>query len=84
MYNSPKYYADPDNFNPERWTKEILFKLPRFAYFPFGGGIRSCIGETFAVQEGILALATIFQKWKILAREEKGISFEPKNFSWFH
>ena len=83
MHNSPKYYADPDNFNPERWTKEFLFKLPRFAYFPFGGGIRSCIGETFAVQEGILALATIFQRWKILPTEEEGISFEPKNLAGF-
>ena len=83
MHNSPKYYVDPDKFIPERWTKEFLFKLPRFAYFPFGGGIRSCIGETFAVQEGILALATIFQKWKIRAREEAGISFEPKRLGGF-
>jgi cytochrome P450 len=83
MHNSPKYYADPDSFNPERWTKEFLFKLPRFAYFPFGGGLRSCIGETFAVQEGILALATIFQRWKILPTEEEGISFEPKNLAGF-
>jgi cytochrome P450 len=82
MHNSPKYYADPDKFNPERWTKEFLFKLPRFAYFPFGGGIRSCIGETFAVQEGILALATIFQKWKIMPTRE-GISFEPKALGGF-
>ena len=82
MHNSPKYYIDPDIFNPERWTKEFLFKLPRFAYFPFGGGIRSCIGETFAVQEGILALAAIFQKWKIVPTTE-GISFEPKALGGF-
>ena len=82
MHNSPKYYADPDKFIPERWTKEFLFKLPRFAYFPFGGGIRSCIGETFAVQEGVLALATIFQRWTILLTE-KGISFEPKRLGGF-
>ncbi|HJT85009.1 MAG TPA: cytochrome P450 [Nitrososphaeraceae archaeon] len=82
MHNSPKYYADPDKFIPERWTKEFLFKLPRFAYFPFGGGIRSCIGETFAVQEGVLALATIFQRWSILLTE-KGISFEPKRLGGF-
>ncbi|MGZ5471235.1 MAG: cytochrome P450 [Nitrososphaeraceae archaeon] len=82
MHNSPKYYIDPDIFNPERWTKEFLFKLPRFAYFPFGGGIRSCIGETFAVQEGILALATIFQKWRIVPTTE-GISFEPKALGGF-
>jgi cytochrome P450 len=79
MHNSPKYYADPDKFNPERWTKEFLFKLPRFAYFLFGGGIRSCIGETFAVREGILALATIFQKWNIRPSEKEGISFEQEN-----
>ena len=82
MHNSPKYYINPDIFNPERWTKEFLFKLPRFAYFPFGGGIRSCIGETFAVQEGILALAAIFQKWKIVPTKE-GISFEPKALGGF-
>ncbi|MGE0243532.1 MAG: cytochrome P450 [Nitrososphaeraceae archaeon] len=82
MHNSPKYYADPDKFIPERWTKEFLFKLPRFAYFPFGGGIRSCIGETFAVQEGVLALATIFQRWTINLTE-KGISFEPKRLGGF-
>jgi len=82
MHNSSKYYAVPDKFDPDRWTKEFLFKLPRFAYFPFGGGIRSCIGETFAVQEGILALATIFQRWKILPTEE-GISFEPKRLGGF-
>ena len=82
MHNSPKYYVDPDKFIPERWTKEFLFKLPRFAYFPFGGGIRSCIGETFAVQEGVLALATIFQKWKINPTTE-GVSFEPKALGGF-
>jgi cytochrome P450 len=82
MHNSPKYYADPDKFIPERWTKEFLFKLPRFAYFPFGGGIRSCIGETFAVQEGVLSLATIFQRWTINLTE-KGISFEPKRLGGF-
>ena len=45
--------------------------------------LESCIGETFAVQEGILALATIFQRWNILPREEEGISFEPKRVGGF-
>jgi cytochrome P450 len=84
MHNNPKYYTDPDNFNPDRWTKEFLSKLPRFAYFPFGGGIRSCIGETFAVQEGVLALATIFQRWHIMPTAGEGsISFEPRNLAGF-
>ena len=82
MHNSTKYYTDPEKFNPDRWTKEFLFKLPRFAYFPFGGGIRSCIGETFATYEGILALTTIFQRWNILP-SESGISFEPKSLGGF-
>ncbi len=82
MHNSSKYYKDPDRFDPDRWTKEFLFKLPRFAYFPFGGGIRSCIGETFAVQEGVLALATIFQKWNVMPTE-KSISLEPKRLGGF-
>ena len=82
MHNSTKYYTDPEKFNPDRWTKEFLFKLPRFAYFPFGGGIRSCIGETFATYEGILALTTIFQRWNILPTEN-GISFEPKSLGGF-
>ncbi|MDR4510658.1 MAG: cytochrome P450 [Nitrososphaeraceae archaeon] len=84
LHNSSKYYSDADKFNPDRWTKEFISKLPRFAYFPFGGGIRSCIGETFAVQEGILALATIFQRWYVMpANKEENISFEPKNLAGF-
>jgi len=46
--------------------------------------MRSCIGETFAVQEGILALATIFQRWKILPKEVTDISFEPKRLGGFN
>ena len=54
MHNSPKYYIDHSIFNPERWTKEFLFKLPRFAYFPFGGGIRSCILEALQFKKEFL------------------------------
>jgi len=65
MHRNPSYYSDPDIFYPDRWTKEMMLKLPRFSYFPFGGGIRGCVGESFAWMEGILLLATIHQQWKM-------------------
>jgi cytochrome P450 len=55
----------PCSFYPDRWTKEAKLHLPRFSYFPFGGGIRGCIGEPFAWMEGILLLATICHRWKM-------------------
>jgi cytochrome P450 len=59
-----KYFPEPDEFKPGRWTKEMQEQLPPFAYFPFGGGARRCIGEQFAWAEGILLLAAIGQKWR--------------------
>ncbi len=59
-----EYFSEPEAFKPERWTKEMQESLPPFAYFPFGGGARRCIGEQFAWTEGILLLAAISQKWR--------------------
>lgn len=61
----PRYYPDPFKFLPERWTPQEQASRPRFAYFPFGGGPRRCIGESFALMEGALVIATIAQKWKM-------------------
>jgi cytochrome P450 len=63
MHHDPRYYDQPEQFNPDRWTEEFKAHLPRFSYFPFGGGIRGCIGETFAWMEGVLVIAIIAQKW---------------------
>ena len=60
-----RYYADPDTFDPDRWTPEFRAGLPKFAYFPFGGGPRQCIGESFAWMELILLVATIAQQWRL-------------------
>ncbi len=65
MHHNQNYYSDPDIFYPDRWTKEAKLQMPRFSYFPFGGGIRSCVGEPFAWLEGILLLATICKHWKM-------------------
>ncbi|HLE24334.1 MAG TPA: cytochrome P450, partial [Thermodesulfobacteriota bacterium] len=60
----PRYYHDPFRFYPERWAPEQQASRPPFAYFPFGGGPRRCIGESFAWMEGILVIATLAAKWK--------------------
>lgn len=59
----PEFFPDPDSFSPERFLPESEAKLPKFAYFPFGGGGRACIGNHFAMAEAQLALATILQRF---------------------
>ena len=59
MHHDPRFFTDPDAFQPERWTPEFEKALPRYAYFPFGGGPHVCIGNGFAMMETKLVLATI-------------------------
>jgi cytochrome P450 len=59
MHRDSRFYPDPERFDPDRWTPERRAERPKFAYFPFGGGARVCIGEQFALMEGVLLLATI-------------------------
>ena len=65
MHRNPTYFPDPDKFDPDRWLPERSQKLPRFAYFPFGGGPRQCIGASFAMMEATLLLATIAQRFRL-------------------
>jgi cytochrome P450 len=69
MHHDPRYFSQPWRFYPERWSPEFRSSIPRFSYFPFGGGPRSCIGEPLAWTEGIIILATILRKWKITLEE---------------
>ena len=62
-HRDARWYDDPLEFRPERWTPEFRQSLPRFAYFPFGGGPRLCIGEGFAWMEAKLLMATLGQHW---------------------
>ncbi len=64
MHRSAKFWDEPEVFRPERFTDEAKAGRPRFVYFPFGGGRRQCIGESFAWMEGVLALATIAKRWR--------------------
>lgn len=63
VQRDPRFFTDPDKFQPERWAEESIKRLPKFAYFPFGGGPRSCIGNTFAMIEMVLVLAIIAQRF---------------------
>jgi len=64
-HRDPRWFPEPEKFEPDRWRPERAEKLPKFAYFPFGGGARVCIGERFAWTEGVLVLATLAQRWKM-------------------
>lgn len=77
MHHNSKYYDEPQIYNPDRWTEEFKRSLPRFAYFPFGGGIRGCIGESFAWQEGILLLSTVMKYWKMQLVPNQKIKLDP-------
>lgn len=63
-HRDPRWFTDPERFIPERWADEQERNLPRFAYFPFGGGPRLCIGQSFALMEAVLILATIARRFR--------------------
>ncbi len=77
MHRDPRYYADPEQFRPERWTPEFKASLPKFAYFPFGGGPRVCIGEPFAWMEAKLLVATLAQKWQMRLDPAQKVELQP-------
>ncbi len=60
----PEFWPDPERFEPDRFTPEQAAARPRYAYFPFLGGPRQCIGNTFALMEGTLILATLAQRFR--------------------
>lgn len=63
VQRDPRFFPEPDRFLPERWANDPKDR-PRFSYFPFGGGPRTCIGNTFAMMEMALILATIAQRFE--------------------
>jgi cytochrome P450 len=65
LHRDARYFPEPERFHPDRWTPEFKATLPQFAYFPFGGGPRRCIGESFAWMELVLLVSTIAQQWSL-------------------
>ena len=78
MHRHPRYFPDPERFDPERFTETAKKERPQFAYFPFGGGARVCIGEHFAKMEGILVLTSIAQHFRLSLVPGQTIVPEPK------
>lgn len=76
MHRLPRYFPQPEQFRPERWTPDMEKGLPKFAYMPFGGGPRVCIGNAFAMMEAHLILATIAQRYRL--RLAPGTVIEPE------
>ena len=74
---NPLYWKEPDAFRPERWSNGETAGLPRFAYFPFGGGNRICIGEGFAWTEGVLLLATLARRWRFRPVDPSPVPLDP-------
>jgi cytochrome P450 len=70
MHRDPRYFPEPEKFDPDRWLPEKAQGLPKFAYFPFGGGPRQCIGAAFAMMEATLLLAAIAQRFQFRAVAE--------------
>ncbi len=65
VHRDPRFWIEPDAFRPERFAEAESAGRPKFAYFPFGGGSRQCIGEGLAWMEGVLSLAVLLRDWRI-------------------
>ena len=80
VHHDERWWPDPTRFDPERFTPEAKASRPKFAYFPFGGGARYCIGEGFAWMEGVLMLATVLQSWRLRLPnpEQQAVEITPK------
>ncbi len=88
VHRDPRWYDDPDAFQPERWTDDFRSSLPRLAYFPFGAGPRRCVGERFALMEATFVLASLYQDYHLDVRPETTFAVEyevatrPKHPIW--
>lgn len=76
-HHDPRWFPDPERFDPERFTPENEAKLPRYAYLPFGGGPRICVGNAFAMMEGRLILAMIASRYRLMLNAGQTVPMQP-------
>jgi cytochrome P450 len=76
IHRDPRWYENPLEFDPDRWKPERAVERPNYAYFPFGGGPRHCIGKHFSMLEATLILGTIAQDYRLELRSRKPISLQ--------
>ncbi|MBR8836941.1 MAG: cytochrome P450 [Stigonema ocellatum SAG 48.90 = DSM 106950] len=76
-HRHPEFWENPEEFNPERFTQAETSKRHKFAYYPFGGGPRICIGNQFALMEATLVLSTLAQRFHLEPASDKPVSIDP-------
>lgn len=90
IHRSPEYWEKPEEFYPDHFLAEKVKERPKYAYFPFGGGKRKCIGEHFAIMEMMLVLVRSVSKYQFKLESEKdpglvlSITIKPKDRIWIH
>jgi cytochrome P450 len=82
VHHDPRWYPDPERFDPDRWGDETVAggsaeARPKYAYFPFGGGSRMCIGQDFAWMEAMLVLATVARRWRFRLVPDHPVEMRP-------
>ena len=83
VHHDARWWPEPERFDPARHTAESKATRPKFAYMPFGGGARYCIGEGFAWMEGVLMLATVLQQWRLRVPDaaQQSVPITPPKFT---
>src|SRR5207302_3205998 len=84
-HRDPRYFVNPEKFDPDRWEDEhsegrsgsLVSRLPKYAYFPFGGGPRGCVGNTFAMIEAVLVLAAIARRFRFERADNQPVRPRP-------
>ena len=84
-HRDPRWFKDPETFDPDRFSPEREKQIPPFAYFPFGGGPRVCIGMQFSLMESTIVVASVLQKFRLKlapgqnVKPEVRLSLTPKD-----
>lgn len=76
-HRDARYFPEPERFLPDRWLGGLERALPRFAYYPFGGGPRICIGNQFSLLEATVVLATILRRFRVRLLDRFPLALDP-------
>jgi cytochrome P450 len=74
LHRDPRFFEDPERFDPERFAAGWEARIPRYAYLPFGSGPRVCIGNGFAMMEARLVVATLAQRWQFSLEADQEVT----------